>query len=272
MYADLIARTCGFVAVFVALVVLGVLGQPKFLITPQQTFSALELTINVQTISPEPESKQTEQLSPDTPLSQEAVTSKRTNPQEKIVAKEPIPETKATKVETPQTLPVQKHPQPTVKPKPIAEVKEKKQTQPNKVKEQPKTQPKKVTPPKQEQNTSQNQTRAKNQTPIAKQETKVNKEADQQLVKKQISSLLINEIKNKLKYPKNAVRRKLEGTVYIAFQIQNGVVVAYEIHKGSGHKILDEAAKKLAKSLLNLNTQSVKLNQQIIIPIKYELI
>lgn len=88
----------------------------------------------------------------------------------------------------------------------------------------------------------------------------------------QLSSLLVSEIKSRISYPRNAVRRKLEGTVLVEFSVQNGVVISFKIERTSGHKILDEAARKLAQSIVKFNTKLATTNNVVIIPIKYELI
>ena len=88
----------------------------------------------------------------------------------------------------------------------------------------------------------------------------------------QLTSLLVNEIKSKTRYPRNAVRRKLEGTVMMEFVVEDGIVVGYRLEHSSGHKILDAAAQKLAQSMLQFNTGNRLLNNRILIPIKYELL
>ena len=97
-------------------------------------------------------------------------------------------------------------------------------------------------------------------------------EASARKLNAQLASLLVKEIRSKLRYPRNAVRRKLEGTVMVEFVIQNGVVTSYKIEKSSGHKILDEAASKLAKSLVKFNTRLDAMSNRVLIPIKYELL
>ena len=47
MDPDLVARTCGFMGVLGTLVAIGVLDNPKFIITPQQNFESVILSLNV---------------------------------------------------------------------------------------------------------------------------------------------------------------------------------------------------------------------------------
>ena len=57
------------------------------------------------------------------------------------------------------------------------------------------------------------------------------------------------------------------------FAVQKGIVTGYRLRKSSGHKILDEAARKLAQSLVQFNTRlGEDMNYRVVIPIKYELI
>lgn len=106
-------------------------------------------------------------------------------------------------------------------------------------------------------------------TPAA---TSASKQLQEQRLRSQVASLLVQEIKRKLRYPKNAVRRKLEGIVQVEFMVEQGRISNFRINKSSGHKILDDAAKKLAQGMLHM-TIPLQVSQTIVVvPIKYELL
>ena len=67
---DLIARTAGFAGVFATLIAVGVWDQPEFVITPQQNFAAVELTLQVSELPTDDEA--TPELTPPEPLSDRA--------------------------------------------------------------------------------------------------------------------------------------------------------------------------------------------------------
>lgn len=267
MHPDLIARTCGSIGVLGALVFIGVIDTPKFIITPQQNFESVLLSINVAS------AKTSEQ------------------PQEVEVPSEVVPPAppKVEEVEAPTPKVEQLIPPPP--PPTVGHIQPEKVVVPHK--EEPMVKPpKKVEPPKQEvikpkpskkevvktknseHNTNINR---KDKQTTNHQASTVNQEAkkaqaSERKLNAQLASLLVKEIKSKLRYPRNAVRRKLEGTVMVEFLINDGVVISYKIEKSSGHKILDEAATKLAKSLVKFNTRLDAMNNRVLIPIKYELL
>lgn len=269
MDPDLVARTCGFIGVLGSLVAVGVFDNPKFIITPQQNFESVILSLNVAAAEKiEPQEKTLEDHEPI-----------------QAAPKEVEPEKVETKEEPKSELKEEIKPEPTVKPKVEPKVEPKPESKPQpkpkaEPKPQPKTEPKpKVEPkpqPKREDQTSstRHHTSVKPDT-LAKPTTQPIPQASEQQSRKitaELSSLLVKEIKSKLRYPRNAVRRKLEGTVMVEFVIERGVVISYTINKSSGHKILDEAAGKLAKSMLKFNTKLSSMNNRVLIPIKYELI
>lgn len=253
MDPDLVARTCGFIGVLGSLVALGILDNPKFIITPQQNFESVILSLNVAAAEKiEPQEKTLEDHEPI-----QAAT-KEVEPEKVETKEEPKPELKEEIKPEPKV-----EPKPENKPKPKAEPK----PQP---KAEPKPQPKREAPT----SSTRHQTSVKPDTQ-AKPTTQPIPQASEQQSRKitaELSSLIVKEIKSKLRYPRNAVRRKLEGTVMVEFVIERGVVISYTINKSSGHKILDEAAGKLAKSMLKFNTKLSSMNNRVLIPIKYELI
>ena len=86
----------------------------------------------------------------------------------------------------------------------------------------------------------------------------------------QFANLIYSRLQASLTYPKLAIRRNLEGTAVISFSIKQGKSASYKISKSSGHKILDEAALKLAAKIASLSA-SHPLNFNLNVPLKYEL-
>lgn len=297
MYPDLIARTCGYLGVFIALIVMGILGEPEFAVTPQQSFDRITLSLHVleaeaattkdqkqeppePTPAPEPEPEpQTEPEPEPTPQPEEPPVTEPTEPVEPELSPkaEPIPAPEVVKEPEPtppptqvQTTPAPKEEQPKAESKPKAPEKAV-----DKPKPAPQTKPKPQQPKPRATTTTQNkakpQTTAAKKAPAAPAAATTTADNDRQL-RSQLSSLLVREIRAQLKYPRNAVRRKLEGTVMMEFEVKNGVVVGFVLRQSSGHKILDEAARKLAQKLVQFNTRLGAMNYRVQIPIKYELL
>lgn len=81
---------------------------------------------------------------------------------------------------------------------------------------------------------------------------------------------LHNWISNNIEYPEKAKKDKLEGMVYVQFQIENGAVKESKVLKNAEPE-LDNAAleiiQKLPKQLLNSSEKAT-----YILPIKFDLI
>lgn len=296
MHPDLIARTCGSIGVLGALVFVGVLDTPKFIVTPSQNFESVLLSINVAPNKPstQEENKQTPEPTNEPKVEEIPITKPQEAPQEPPIVEPPKVEpppvikdnpTKVVKVDEPPPLKeepkVVANPIKPPEPKKVEKIKEKPSVKPQ-AKSEPKPQPK---PKPQQPNKAQELAKAKAAAQAKAQaaaqaaakaaqeaQEKSLLEASARKLNAQLASLLVKEIRSKLRYPRNAVRRKLEGTVMVEFVIQNGVVTSYKIEKSSGHKILDEAASKLAKSLVKFNTRLDAMSNRVLIPIKYELL
>ncbi|HIX56686.1 MAG TPA: TonB family protein [Candidatus Anaerobiospirillum pullistercoris] len=279
MYPDLIARTCGYLGVFIALIVMGIWGEPEFAVTPQQSFDRIALSLHVlEPEAPTPDQSQ-EPAEPEEavepvpepepiPQPEETPAPEPAEPEE-IPAPEPFPAPEAVTEPELTTPPTQVHTTPAEKPKAQPKAQEK-----PKPKAQAKPQQPRSTATTTTQNKAKLQAAAAKEAPTAKapattSDTSAN--LDRQL-RSQLSSLLVREIRSHLKYPRNAVRRKLEGTVMMEFEVKNGVVVGFVLRQSSGHKILDEAARKLAQKLVQFNTRLGAMNYRVQIPIKYELL
>ena len=298
MYPDLIARTCGYLGVFIALIVMGIWGEPEFAVTPQQSFDRIALSLHVLEAEPStPEQEQsTETHEPEEVIEPQTEPEPEPIPQpEEPPAPEPVEPEPTTQAEpspapevvtepelTPPPTQVQTTPEPKEEPKKAKEPPkaESKPKAPEKAVEKPKPAPQTKPQPQQPKpraTTSTTQNKAKPQATAAKEAPAAPAAAttatdnDRQL-RSQLSSLLVREIRSQLKYPRNAVRRKLEGTVMMEFEVKNGVVVGFVLRQSSGHKILDEAARKLAQKLVQFNTRLGAMNYRVQIPIKYELL
>ena len=296
MHPDLIARTCGSIGVLGALVFVGVLDTPKFIVTPSQNFESVLLSINVAPNKPstQEENKQTPEPTNEPKVEEIPITKPQEALKEPPVVEQPKVEpppvikdnpTKVVKVDEPP--PIKEEPKVVAnpikppEPKKAEKIKEKPSVKPQ-AKSEPKPQPK---PQPKQPNKAQELAKAKAAAQAKAQaaaqaaakaaqeaQEKSLLEASARKLNAQLASLLVKEIRSKLRYPRNAVRRKLEGTVMVEFVIQNGVVTSYKIEKSSGHKILDEAASKLAKSLVKFNTRLDAMSNRVLIPIKYELL
>ncbi len=255
MDPDLIARTYGFIGVLVSLVAFGVMDNPKFIITPQQNFESVLLTLNVAQELPdnqvvdEPLNEEKEPITPPEPMP-------KPEPLPKVEPKEETPP--PPEVVKPEPLKQEIKPEP--KPQEVA--KPKPERHPTAVKHDNRPKPKATPAPAKPKAVPA--AAAPAQTQATEQQDRKNAA--------ELSSLIVKEIKSKLRYPRNAVRRRLEGTVMVEFVIERGVVISFSITKSSGHKILDEAAGKLAKSLIRFNTKLSSMNNRVMIPIKYELV
>lgn len=343
MSPDLIARSCGYLGVFLTLIGLGIWGEPQFAATPQQHFASITLTIesldsSITAPAPAPASTpitDTTITSPEssapssttapapqvdaeplrtavhavaaTTTAASAVTSTEPNHPDLTLSEAKPTHATDTTLSTPPSelktaLPpnfdsapaLLTHNQSKTEPLPPPETKlappSPKAKKPNKA-NQPEPSTKPTTTTKSKQFSAKPRTKAdapkgakartkdrssttttaaqKHTTSATKSQTTT--KADPQL-RSQLSSLLVREIRSHLQYPRNAVRRKLEGTVMMEFTIQNGVVTGFRMQRSSGHKILDEAARKLAQKLVRFNTHLGQLNYKVQIPIKYELL
>ncbi len=83
-------------------------------------------------------------------------------------------------------------------------------------------------------------------------------------------STLRTELKRRLVYPKAAIRRELEGTVKVRFEIKAGRVKSAVITSASGEEILDESALTLALSLKGVQVIE-NGDLSVVIPVEYRL-
>lgn len=293
---ELVARTAGFTGVFLSLIVIGFWDRPEFIITPQQHFESVILTLHQNDpenensasekapVVPEPEKKQEPEPKPQPEPEPKPLPEPKLEP-------EPVPDTVTP---PPASKPLTQEIKQEIKPQPQPELEQVKNPEPPVKKEPPKEPKPKAAPdhkpvdkPKKVETKAPEKTKA--QDPVRSDKSKVTASAadnasaashsnaveqklQQRQAQAQLSSILVQEIKNRLKYPRNAVRRRLEGTVMMEFTVKDGVVISFKISKSSGHKILDEAARKLAQTFVSFNTGLPSGNSLILIPVKYELL
>ena len=312
---DLIARTCGFIGVFIALIVMGICDKPSLIVTPQQNFADVTMMLQVSSDQDELTTAILADVTPEQPLikpeprvatesvvAPEAVVEPVVEP-EALVEPEAVVEPEVTEVaehnvaevevtEPEPVLEAIKPPEPIKQdlvkpepePQPQAQADKKKEEEQHAAAKKAEVQRKAAAEAKRKaaaeakrQAEAQSRQRAAAQAADeqARQQAAEQAARAQAAVRQsraQLSAMLVREIKNKMTYPKNAVRRKIQGTVEVEFVVSQGIVVSFTLVKSSGHKILDEAARKLAKSLLKLNTNLPNFNNRVLIPIKYELI
>lgn len=77
-------------------------------------------------------------------------------------------------------------------------------------------------------------------------------------------------LKSRSTYPKQALRRKIQGTVIIEFTLNSGEITACSLAKSSGSDILDRAALKLAQSLIGHHSRS-RATLRLQVPLRYAL-
>ena len=304
-HPDLVARSFGFAGVFAALIGIGIWDQPEFVITPQQHFGSVELTLQVT-----PEEPANAELSPALETTAEPLP-ELPEPELPEPAREPMPAPMPEPVPEPETitapppplkpeaeLKLPPEPEPLVEPKPVVqpepnhaqqELKEQQERERRAAEQKARTEAeakaraeqqareraearRRAAAAAQAQAEREARERAAAEAAAQAERERAQAAALNSQMQAQLTSLLVNEIKSKTRYPRNAVRRKLEGTVMMEFVVQDGVVVGYRLEQSSGHKILDAAAQKLAQSMLQFNTGNQQLNNRILIPIKYELL
>ncbi len=87
-----------------------------------------------------------------------------------------------------------------------------------------------------------------------------------------LQSRLLSLIRSKTNYPRTAIRRKMQGEVLIEFKLQDGTLTDFVLVQGSGYKLLDEAALKLAKSLQGTLLLKAPGEISLRVPIIYRLL
>lgn len=243
MSPDLASRSFAFVGVFIALFIFGYVSDAQFLVDPEEQLPPLVLNIQNQEIKQDVKENFIEEIKKDDKKNHENANNEKSikkNDMEhmlihdKKIIKENTEIKKITKKEVKQTL---------------------------KQKEEPKKENKTVKTVKKEV--------IKN---VQKAEiTNINNEKFLLEKKLSASDFILNKIKSVTHYPKRAIKRKIQGTVVIAFNLVNGKIISFKLVQSSGHRILDEAANKLASKLINLDTNVRGGNLTINVPIKYAL-
>ncbi len=245
MSPDLASRSFAFVGVFIALFIFGYVSDAQFLVDPEEQLPPLVLNIQNQEIKQEAKENIIEKIEKDDKKNHEDVVDEKSIPKNDMEHML-IHDKKVIKDNT-----------------------DIKQITKNEVKQTPKPQEK----PKNENKSTK--TVKKEVIKSTQKAENINKNVNTEkfLLEKKLSAsdFILNKIKSVTHYPKKAIKRKIQGTVIIAFNLVNGRIVSFQIVKSSGHRILDEAANKLASKLINLDTNVRGGNLTINVPIKYAL-
>ncbi len=77
-------------------------------------------------------------------------------------------------------------------------------------------------------------------------------------------------IKSRTSYPRQALRRKVQGTVLLEFTLQQGRITDCRVLQSSGSALLDHAALKLGQSLKGFDSHQ-KFDLSLRVPVRYAL-
>lgn len=250
---DLIARSFGYIGVFASLCALEFVNDITIETQPQKEYS--KVTMTIYTDKPIAKIQTTNENATISKVSKE------TKKEEKVKKEIVHNEVKQSVSKTQKAITT----------KPLAHELKKTKNQPQKnnniVKKQNITQS--------NSKNLKNNKHEVNQKNVANNQISKNNESqlnDDSVMRNTLHNLIVDKIKSSLNYPKNAIRRKLQGTVLIEFKINNGIITSFKLLKSSGYSILDNAAIKVAKNLIGFNTNNVDSNFIINVPIQYSLI
>lgn len=281
---DLASRALAYMGVFIALASFGLLNSYEFLSIPNKQYSPLNVSINttddglqnIQAIAqnlPKNHKLQTEnenviQNSADIPKDNHKPDTKTDINNDKQMSA--LKEVSNTYKKTENDRKTNLQDSNTLTQKKIEKVKH--TTQANNTSQQKNTkQTKTVNKTINENNKTNTSNNIGANTTSNNSATKINTEQLNK-VKTFVSNSILDEIRSSLTYPKNAINRKIQGTVLIEFTVINGVIRSFKIAKSSGYPILDSAAKKLGNKLIGFNTQATAHELKINVPIQYSLI
>ncbi len=83
---------------------------------------------------------------------------------------------------------------------------------------------------------------------------------------------LINKINSIKQYPKQALKRGLQGTCELSFKVsKNGTILEYTLLKSSGEAILDAACRRIADKILKDKIYKPQEDISIEVPVNYTL-
>ena len=107
--------------------------------------------------------------------------------------------------------------------------------------------------------------------PSAAQPSSMQQAEAQQQARAFISSEIVAFFKESTVYPRQALRRKIQGTVLLEFTVRQGVIISCVIAKSSGAPLLDRAALKLGQELIGFDSKQHVFDLKLQVPLRYAL-
>lgn len=239
---DLASRSCALGAVFLTLVGFGFWQPAGYTPVLSEHYQQLRFTIRSL---PDPAAVRSQQDLKESPAPKPAPAQ---------------PPEKSAPVKTQKTAPV---------PAPKPERMISRQTAPAQAKAEPKSQKRAVPKPepavKPQQKLTVNSTQQKS--------TAAETAAQAQLAEARefISREIVSVIKSRTVYPRQALRRKVQGTVMLEFTVRKGIIQSCAVVKSSGSVLLDSAALRLGKSLQGFDSEQGDFDLKLQVPIRYAL-
>ncbi len=86
-----------------------------------------------------------------------------------------------------------------------------------------------------------------------------------------ISAEIVSFIKQATVYPRQALRRKIQGTVMLEFTVKNGIIVNCKVAQSAGSPLLDRAALQLGQELIGFDSKQQAFSLTLRVPIRYAL-
>ncbi len=247
---DLASRSCALGAVFLTLVGFGFWQPAGYTPVLSEHYQQLRFTIRSL---PDPAAVSSQQDLKESPAPKPAPAQ---------------PPEKSAPVKTQKTAPV---------PAPKPERMISRQTAPAQAKAEPKSQKRAVPKPEPAVNPQQkltvNSTQQKSAAAEAAEKARAAAAAQAQLAEARefISREIVSVIKSRTVYPRQALRRKVQGTVMLEFTVRKGIIQSCAVVKSSGSVLLDSAALRLGKSLQGFDSEQGDFDLKLQVPIRYAL-
>lgn len=270
--ADLASRSCGYTAIFAALLAFGILRPAVYEPVLGENFQQVSLQISVQQAGEkakaDPVDDQQNKINDQNTAADPEQEIKAPAPEE-VKAPEPVPEPEPVKTPAPKQEIRKETPTPKVKPEPVKQTAENHQPQAK--------QASRNTAPKKTAAAAANEVKSGDRAgSAAGSDVKAGAQSgpsQAELLSEArafASNEIISLIKSRSTYPRQALRRKVQGTVMIEFTLDKGVITAYKLAQSSGSSILDRAALQLADSLVGFKS-STPYSLKLQVPLRYAL-
>ena len=239
---DLASRSCALGAVFLTLVGFGFWQPAGYTPVLSEHYQQLRFTIRSL---PDPAAVRSQQDLKESPAPKPAPAQ---------------PPEKSAPVKTQKTAPV---------PAPKPERMISRQTAPAQAKAEPKSQKRAV--PKPEPAVKPQQKLTVNSTQQKSAAAEAAAQAQLAEAREFISREIVSVIKSRTVYPRQALRRKVQGTVMLEFTVRKGIIQSCAVVKSSGSVLLDSAALRLGKSLQGFDSEQGDFDLKLQVPIRYAL-